>query len=71
MLPEESVRSGAIDDCGESDGPLEFRVCSSPAGYYIGTYRGDRGPYSRESVYYTSKQDVQRDLRNQTVRWRQ
>ena len=69
LLPKESVRSKAIDDCDECSGPLEFRICSSLAGYYVGIFCGDRGPYTRESEYYRSKQDLERDLRSNTVRW--
>lgn len=31
---------------------LPLRVCSSPAGYYLGTLGEDGSPYSRESVEY-------------------
>lgn len=70
MLSKKSVRSGAAATVGDGDGPLQFRVCPSRAGYYIGTYCGDCGPLTRESVYYARRRDAELDLRNQTVRWR-
>lgn len=70
MLSKETIRSGPPSECGECDTPIEFRVCSSFAGYYIGTYCDDCGPLSRESEYYTRRRDAERDLRDQTVRWR-
>jgi len=71
MLPKKkSVRSGAAAIVSDCDGPLQFRVCPSHAGYYIGTYYRDCGPFSRESEYYARRRDAERDLRNQSVRWR-
>ena len=54
----------------DGDSPVEFRICPSRTGFYVGTYCDGRGPLSRESEHYANRRDVERDLRNQTVRWR-
>ena len=51
MLKGETISSGAPSVCPECSRVLEFKVCSSFAGYYIGT-ECDCGPYSRETGYY-------------------
>lgn len=71
MLSKHSTRPREFPlDGGECGSPLEFRVCPSFAGFYIGTYCDGRGPLSRESEYYPRRRDAERDLRNHTVRWR-
>lgn len=68
MLPGETIRSGAEKECcGEE---LPFKVLKSNAGYYIGTFCPQCGPYSRESHYYTSKILAQHALNNDYVNWR-
>lgn len=51
MLPKEAILSGAPAICPEHGTRVTFAICSSPAGYYVGTYCDHCGPYSRESEY--------------------
>lgn len=41
--------------CGTA---LYLRVMSNDAGYYIGFYCPQCGPYSRESDYYSSREEA-------------
>ena len=61
MLPGETILSGANPtcDCGTV---LKFQVCSSNAGYYIGTQCSQCGPWSRESDYYKTQELAQTAL---------
>lgn len=61
MLPGETILSGAPDVCPDCDTQLEFDVYMSAAGYYIGTWC-DCGPYSRESGYFSKREDAEREL---------
>jgi len=54
------------DDCGIK---VEVRVCSSSAGYYLGTMC-QCGPYSREGEYYSTRGEAQADLDDNQVDWR-
>lgn len=69
MHPGETIRTGARDhcDCGDK---LEFQVCSSAAGYYIGTQCPVCGPWSRESYYYPSYDRALSALEDDNVVWR-
>lgn len=69
MLPGETIHSGASDKCPDCDTKLVEEVLQSNAGYYIGT-RCCCGPYSRESHYYKTREDAQKDLDKQTVNYR-
>lgn len=60
----------ALPECLAAPPPVTFRVCSSPDGYYLGTFCSGQGPFSRESEYYSSSRRLRGDLRQQTVRWR-
>jgi hypothetical protein len=55
MLPGECVQSDTVD-CTECGQHLSIQVCQSPAGYYIGFWCPNCGPYSRESFYYKTKE---------------
>jgi hypothetical protein len=70
VLSMHTARSAEICVDGERHSPVEFRICSSCSGFYVGTYCDGRGPLSRESEYYKRRRDIERDLRNHTVRWR-
>lgn len=64
-LPGETLASRGgtefhkCEDCGFV---LVPRVLQSGAGYYIGTFCANCGPYSRESGYYKTWGEAQRDL---------
>jgi len=51
MLNGETLATGARKTCGECGEEPKLQVCSSAAGYYVGT-QCDCGPYSRESKYF-------------------
>lgn len=68
-LPEETIHLGASPYCCQKS-PLELKVLRSNAGYYIGTWCPNCGPYSRESHYYGTKEEAQHALTNNTVAWR-
>ena len=48
--------------CYECQAVLDIEVLCSAAGYYIGFFCPNCGPYSRESGYYRSREDAQRAL---------
>jgi NAD-dependent SIR2 family protein deacetylase len=49
-------------ECSECKKKLQLRVCRSNAGYYLGYYCPDCGPYSRETVYYPKESQAETDL---------
>ena len=62
-LPGETGHIGKkCMDCGRT---LFAQVCMSGAGYYIGTMCC-YGPYSRESIYYPTREIAQEHLDNDT-----
>jgi hypothetical protein len=69
MLPGETILSGASStcDCGFTVKP---EILNTPAGYYIGTFCPNCGPYSRESEYYKSREQLQMAIEAKKVRWR-
>ena len=42
------------------------RVCQSAAGYYIGTFHPQEGPYDRHSEYYRTHEEAKERLENHT-----
>ncbi len=53
--------------CGKH---LSLKVCQSAAGYYLGYFCDECGPYSRETGYFRNYIDAQRlldDYRNDAV----
>jgi hypothetical protein len=61
MIAGETIASGASPhcDCGTL---MVNAVQRSAAGYFIGTFCGQCGPYSRESGYYSTAEEAQADL---------
>lgn len=55
MFPGETILTGAPDICRICGEKLVFKVCKSPAGYYVGTINCE-GPYTRETGYGTKEQ---------------
>ena len=48
--------------CIECGTELPIKVCASAAGYYIGFFCPHCGPYSRESGYYSSRDEAETAL---------
>lgn len=54
---------------------LKVEVLQSAAGYYIGTFHPEEGPYTRESsIYYKTREEAQYALDNdlwpsRTIPW--
>lgn len=48
--------------CPDCDSPLPIQVCMSQAGYYLGRFCPECGPYSRNSGYYPSRESAQKAL---------
>ena len=65
MMPGETIFTGAERTCSECGVTPKFQVYKSPAGFYVGTMC-KCGPYSRESGYYETKEEAQRDLNQNT-----
>jgi hypothetical protein len=61
VLPRETLATGADPTCSDCGVTPKLQVCSSPAGFYVGTYC-DCGPYSRESGYYPTRDAAQKAL---------
>lgn len=70
MLPGETIRSGASPVCEDCGLKLEFQVCRSNAGFYVGTWC-ECGPYSRESGYYRTREECQKALDTGNLSWRE
>jgi hypothetical protein len=51
--------------CSDCKTVLIAKVLISGGGFYIGTYC-DCGPFSRESLYYSSREEAQTALDNKT-----
>ena len=51
--------NGVTCDCGKE---LELSVCQSAAGYYLGYFCPNCGPYSCETAYYSNREDAELDL---------
>lgn len=62
MRPKETILSGAPHRCPSCRVCAPFEVLKSAAGYYIGT-QCKCGPYTRESIYYSSREEAEEDLR--------
>jgi len=62
-LPGETLTTGASPTCLDCGETVTLDVHSTPAGYYVGTWC-NCGPYSRESVYYASREQAEADLRS-------
>lgn len=48
--------------CMECGTPLDIQVLCSAAGYYIGFFCPECGPYSRESGYFRSREEAEKAL---------
>jgi hypothetical protein len=51
--------------CMDCKAHLKIKVCRSAAGYYVGFFCDTCGPYSRESGYYATAAEAQKDLDNE------
>lgn len=49
-------------ECSECRTKLPLKVCQSAAGYYLGYWCPNHGPYSRESGYYGAKEEADKAL---------
>ncbi len=67
MLPGETGHIGKT--CKDCNTELEAQVCMSNAGYYIGTMC-DCGPYSRESEYFSSREEAEEALAEDEMYWK-
>lgn len=61
MFPGETLLSGAPRTCPSCKREVELEVCRSGAGYYVGSHC-NCGPYTRESDYYPSYPEAEKDL---------
>lgn len=52
MLNGETASMMPVISCNRCDANLPLRICSSAAGWYIGYYCPNCGPYSRETDYF-------------------
>lgn len=58
-LPGERDHYTKCDDCNE---PLDYGVQHSNAGYYLGTWCPNCGPYGRESGYFLTRKLAEKAL---------
>jgi hypothetical protein len=61
MLPGECVQTGGEVTC-DCNYVMKPQVCQSAAGYYIGYFCKNCGPYSRESGYFKNKVECEKAL---------
>lgn len=61
VQPAETIGSGAPKRCEDCGVALRLEVLQSEAGYYLGTECGC-GPYSRETDYFKSRADAEKEL---------
>lgn len=69
MLPGETLNSGAPKTCPECGVTVELAPYQSNAGWYLGSYC-NCGPYSRESEYYDTREELEEAIKNNRVRMR-
>lgn len=69
VMNGETIRNGAPSVCPECATELALEVHLSGGGYYVGTWC-QCGPYSRESEYYSTREQAQSALDNDLVAWR-
>jgi len=62
MLQGETISTGAPNPCPECNLLMNFKVCVSNGGYYVGT-QCKCGPYSRETGYYLTHQEADKALK--------
>ena len=60
-LPGECVND-IKTTCHECGTELNIDIQKSAAGYYVGFFCNECGPYSRESGYYRSYEEAENDL---------
>jgi len=51
-----------MTECSECDFPLPLKVLKSAAGYYIGYFCPNCGPYNRITGYYKTSEEAQKVL---------
>lgn len=61
MFEGETLLSGAARSCKDCGSTHTMRVLLSGAGYYIGS-ACDCGPNTRESDYYLTREEAEKDL---------
>jgi hypothetical protein len=66
MIPGETIASGAPVTCPDCHTRTVLAVYESAAGFYVGTYC-NCGPYTRESIYYPTRDEAR--LRLVTRSW--
>ena len=60
MIPGETISTGAPATCTDCKETPELKVYQSPGSlrFFLGTYC-QRGPYSRESEYFTTREEAE------------
>lgn len=48
-----------MPECDECKQKLKHEVLHTPAGYYIGTFCPNCGPYSRDTCYFQDKETAE------------
>ena len=69
LLNKETIATGADETCSDCKVHLKLQVCKSAAGFYLGTMCGC-GPYSRESDYYSTREQAESALKSGSIDWR-
>jgi len=54
--------SGFILKCEDCSSVLPLKVCRSNAGYYVGRFCNNCGPYDRYSGYYDTAEEAEKAL---------
>ena len=59
-----------VIECTDCNDLMVIGPCQSAAGYYIGFWCKNCGPYSRESGYYKTHNEANEALITNNVNWR-
>lgn len=48
-----------VPTCEDCNSHIPLKVCQSAAGYYVGRFCPECGPYSRDSHYFETREQAQ------------
>ena len=55
----EIIEGIVVITCEDCNSEIPLKVCQSAAGYYVGRFCPECGPYSRDSDYFKTREQAQ------------